>query len=279
MLDHTFLHISGIGIKTEAEIWQAGIHHWHEFRASATASLRSAICRLVENHLARQPATALTTPSYFYTLLPSSQQWRLFPHFRDKTAFIDIETTGICQERSTITTIALYDGREIFTFVQGANLDTFPDHLSRYETIVTYNGKGFDVPMLERFFNMKVSQAHLDLRPILAALGYKGGLKGCERQLGIDRAGLQGVNGHDAVILWNAYKQSGQQKFLNTLLAYNVADTINLEPLMVMAYNLHIAQTPFSLSNYISMPKAPPNPFQADQDIISRLQGGQSFYR
>ncbi len=279
MLTNTFLHISGIGHKTEEEIWQAGIHSWQDFTATASATLRHATCRLLENNRTRQPATALATPAYFYELLPASQHWRLFPHFRTKTAFIDIETTGICRESSAITTIALYDGRGIYTFVQGDNLHTFPELLARYEVIVTYNGKGFDVPMLERFFKITISQAHLDLRPILAALGYKGGLKGCERQLGIDRQELQGVNGHDAVILWNEYKRSGKPELLNTLLAYNVADTINLEPLMVHAYNLHIAPTPFRLSNYIAMPKTPANPFQADRNIVSTLQRARGFYR
>lgn len=279
MLANSFLHISGIGPKTEKEIWQAGIHTWDAFTTPATSSLRSGVRRLVENHLARQPQAALASPSYFYKLLPASQHWRLFPHFQKKTAFIDIETTGIDRETSTITTIAMYDGRDIFTFVQGANLDTFPDRLARYEVIVTYNGKGFDAPMLEQFFKMKISQAHLDLRPILAALGYKGGLKGCERQLGIDRCGLQGVNGHDAVTLWTAYERYGKPELLNTLLAYNVADTINLEPLMVKAYNLHIASTPFRLRNYLAMPEPPRNPFQADADIVNRLNNRPGFHR
>jgi hypothetical protein len=279
MLANTFIHISGIGSKTEAAIWQAGIHHWQAFKAPATAALRPALCRLVENHLAAQPANALTTPAYFHNLLPSSQQWRLFPHFRHKTAFLDIETTGICQEESVVTTIALYDGREIFTFVRGANLDAFPEILGRYEVLVTYNGKGFDVPMLERAFGLKIRQAHLDLRPILAALGYKGGLKGCERQLGIGRGGLTGVNGHDAVLLWQAYAKTGNPALLNTLLAYNVADTINLEPLMVAAYNLHLAHTPFQNSHALTQPTPAANPFAADPAIVHRLTRGHGLYR
>jgi uncharacterized protein YprB with RNaseH-like and TPR domain len=279
MLTHTFLHISGIGRKTEEEIWATGIHTWDDFKHPANLALRPAVRRLVESHLSKQPQAALNSPAYFYDLLPASQHWRLFPHFRDKIAFIDIETTGICKETSAITTIALYDGQEIFTFVRGANLADFPDCLARFEAIVTYNGKGFDIPMLERAFQMEINQAHLDLRPILAALGYKGGLKGCERQLGIDRSELDGVNGYDAVTLWNEYQRSGKQELLNTLLAYNVADTINLEPLMVSAYNLHIAPTPFGLANYIPMPEPQANPFQADKDTINQLKNRREFYR
>lgn len=279
MLTNTFLHISGIGKKTEEEIWQAGIHKWHDFRAPASTSLRPAICRLVENHLAAQPPSPLQNPTYFHDLLPASQHWRLFPHFQKTTAFIDIETTGISREHCAITTIALYDGREIFTFVQGDNLDSLPKLLNRYEMIITYNGKGFDIPIMERTFNMKIRQAHLDLRPILAALGYKGGLKGCEKQLGIDRQELLGVDGQDAVILWEKYQRSGQPELLTTLLAYNVADTINLEQLMVIAYNQHIAPTPFHLSNALAMPAQPDNPFQADRTVVSNLKKRRVLYR
>lgn len=277
MLSNTFVHISGIGPTTEQAIWQTGVHTWSQFRAPATATLSPKVRHLVANHLQRQPRNALHSPAYFYEHLPPSQQWRLFPHFRQKTAYLDIETTGISREQSSVTTIALYNGEEVFTFVQGENLDEFPDHLARYDVIVTYNGKGFDVPMLERCFAMKISQAHLDLRPILAALGYKGGLKGCERQLGLERRGLAGVDGYDAVILWHRYRTSGRAELLNTLLAYNVADTINLEPLMVQAYNLHIAATPFALTNYLAAPQPAANPFQADTDLVRDLRHGRVY--
>ena len=31
MLKNTFLHISGIGIKTEQRFWESGIHNWNDF--------------------------------------------------------------------------------------------------------------------------------------------------------------------------------------------------------------------------------------------------------
>lgn len=42
--------------------------------------------------------------------------------------------------------------------------------------------------------------AHIDLRYVLASLGYRGGLKGCERQLGLDRQELQDVDGFFSLI-------------------------------------------------------------------------------
>jgi len=43
-------------------------------------------------------------------------------------------------------------------------------------------------------------QVHIDLRYIMNYLGYKGGLKKCELQLGIDRGLLKEVDGYCAVL-------------------------------------------------------------------------------
>jgi uncharacterized protein YprB with RNaseH-like and TPR domain len=77
------------------------------------------------------------------------------------------------------TTIAVYDGTSIFTYVQGQNLDQFKEDIQKYKVLVTYNGKCFDVPFLQSSFGIKVNQVHIDLRYVLKSLGYTGGLKGC----------------------------------------------------------------------------------------------------
>ena len=92
-----------------------------------------------------------------------------------------------------ITTIAVYDGSSIFTYVQGQNLPEFKEDIQRYKVLVTYNGKCFDIPFLERYFGIKLNQVHIDLRYVLRSLGYAGGLKGCERKAGIDRGDLEGA--------------------------------------------------------------------------------------
>ncbi|MFZ4437691.1 MAG: ribonuclease H-like domain-containing protein, partial [Syntrophales bacterium] len=76
-------------------------------------------------------------------------------------------------------------------------------------------------------------------------LGFSGGLKGCERQMGIDRGDLKDIDGYEAVLLWYDYKRTGNKKSLETLIQYNSADARNLETLMVMAYNLKLKGTPF----------------------------------
>lgn len=117
-----------------------------------------------------------------------------------------------------------------------------------------------------------MDQAHIDLRYVLGSLGYKGGLKGCEKQFGIDREELNGVDGLFAVHLWNDYKRKGNRKALETLLAYNILDVVNLEKLMVFAYNLKVKNTPFSGTHALPLPETPSIPLQPDMKTIARIK-------
>ena len=211
-------------------------------------------------------------PNYFAELLPPKEHWRFFPEFRDSTAYIDIETTGIRLYGFAITTIALYDGKAIKYYIQGQNLEKFIEDIQNYNVIVTYNGKSFDVPFIEGQFGIKMNHAHIDLRHVLKSLGYSGGLKSCEKALGLDRGNLDGVDGYFAVFLWHDYQQNNNEKALETLLAYNIEDVVNLETLMVMAYNLKIRNTPFHETNEIALPEIPEIPFQADLATIDRIK-------
>ncbi|RJX31154.1 MAG: exonuclease [Desulfurivibrio sp.] len=272
MLLNTFIHIPGIGEKTERQIWQAGIHTWDQWQPPFPASLSQAKIRLVTYHLDHYLEQQDGSAAFYAKLLQPAHHWRLFPHFRERTAYLDIETNGQEVGQCEITTIALYDGRAIRTYVQGRNLEQFVDDIDDYEVIVTYSGKNFDVPVIESCLRTRLNQVHIDLRYILARLGYRGGLKGCERQLGINRLDLDGVDGYWAVLLWQEFARSGNARALQTLLAYNVADAVNLEPLLVHAYNLHIASTPFALSHYIPLPESPEPPFYPDRAILAEIR-------
>ena len=204
--------------------------------------------------------------------MPSKQFWRFFPEFRESTAYLDIETTGLDSWGNTITTIALYDGKSIFTYVQGQNLEDFKRDIKRYKVLITYNGRCFDVPFLENYFRIKLNQVHIDLRYLLRSLGYAGGLKGCEKKAGIDREELAGLDGYSAVLLWNDYQRNKNPKSLETLLAYNIQDVVNLEFLMVLSYNLKLKETPFVQSYQITSPKQPEISFKADKRIIEGIK-------
>ena len=150
-MNNTFIHIPGIGRKTEKRFWAAGIRSWDDFIEPLPIPLPAAKKVLINNHVDRSRHCLTGKSAYFTDLLPTSQQWRIFPHFSQSTAFLDIETTGLDGYSNKITTIALYDGHSIFHYVNGENLDDFREDISRNEVIVTYNGKCFDIPFIENY--------------------------------------------------------------------------------------------------------------------------------
>ena len=268
MLKNSFLQIPAIGQKTEEKIWGNGIRTTEEFIKSPARSIPSKTRERIISHI-HTSRSEHRNAHHYYDNLPSSEQWRIFKRFQENTAYIDIETTGLSTYRNEITTIALYDGENIKHYVNGVNLDEFKTDILNYQVIVTYNGKTFDVPFIESFFNMEISHCHLDLRYILNSLGYSGGLKSCEKQFGIGRgADLEGVDGFMAVLIWNHYKRRKDKKALETLLAYNIEDVLNLEYLMISAYNKKIQRYPLELEALIIPPKKS-NPFQVDESIVN----------
>jgi len=268
MLNYSFLHIPSIGQKTESKIWKNGIRTTEEFIESQIKSIPTKTRDKIISHINTSTSKA-EDPHHYYDNLPSSEQWRIFERFQKNTAYIDIETTGLSTYRDEITTIALYDGENIKHYVNGINLDDFEDDIFQYKVIVTYNGKTFDIPFIENFFNIEIPHCHLDLRYILKSLGYSGGLKSCEKQLGIGRGDdLDGVDGFMAVLIWNHYQRRNDKKALETLLAYNIEDVLNLEYLMITAYNKKIQGLPFGLGE-LEIPPKKDNPFEVDESIVN----------
>lgn len=265
--------LKGVGRKTAEQLRQAGIRSWHDIVDPSARPLFSArrLQRLTQEAETCLDRFAARDALFFDDRLPSKERWRLFPVFRPKTAYLDIETTGLSPGYHKVTTIALYDGATIRHYVNGRNLDRFCADLAPYDVLVTYNGIGFDVPFLEAFFGIRIRKAHIDLRYVLASLGYSGGMKGCEQQLGLARRDSAGIDGFMAVRLWTDYQRTKQEALLETLLAYNVEDTVNLERLLVIAHNLALerAQHP---SPRLPAPTPPPNPFRVDASVVRRYQ-------
>lgn len=245
MIRHTFIHLPSIGIATEQRLWQAGVLDWEHACGDSgcfPAGRRDLLLREMDNS---REALARLNGKYFAQRLQAKHLWRLYPDFRGSVAFFDIETTGLDFRHDAITTIALYDGHQVRTYVNGQNLGDFPHDIARYKVLVTYNGKCFDVPFIEaKFPGLRLDQAHIDLRYLLAGLGCRGGLKGCEVQMGLARpAELRDVDGFLAVRLWRAHLR-GDDRALPALLRYNVEDVVNLRWLMETAYNLQAQRLP-----------------------------------
>lgn len=239
MLTSTYVHLSGIGDKTERELWRQGATDWTIFlhdpdRWKLTGMRRATLELGVDRSL-----RALDTGhyQYFAQTLPPDKRWRAFSEFNEAVGYLDIETNGGVDAES-VTIIGLYAFGKFDVFVKGDNLASFADALERCSTLVTYFGTGFDIPMLKKAFPyLPFDQLHIDLCPALRRLGHRGGLKRIEEQLGIQRSPeTVGLSGMDAVYLWRRYLR-GSESALDTLVAYNREDCVNLERLMHYAYN------------------------------------------
>ena len=238
MLRNTYIHIPGIGVTTELQIWKSGIKDWEDFlnnhgllRVPKTKKklLFSGIEESIDqlsggNHV------------FFANRLKPRDHWRAYRYFKEKTAFVDIETTGLSPQFDSITMVGIYDGKETKTFIKGIDLDEVPSEFAKYKQLVTFNGARFDLPFIEREFPGFFNHLHVDLLYPLKRSGHCGGLKKIERALGITRSKeTEEITGFDAVRLWRRYER-GDEEALDILIKYNKEDVVNLEKIIEIAY-------------------------------------------
>lgn len=234
MLKSTFIHIPSVGAETEKKIL-CTCKDWYDFdggKLGFCSDRVSHIERFVDMSIDSYKEGNFT---FFSSLLPSNATWRCLNSF--KPLFLDIETTGLSKYYHEVTMIGVYDGKKVHTFVNGENLDEFTSFIKDYPMIVTFNGRGFDVPFLEHKFKFKMDQIHVDLRQAFGALGVRGGLKNIERAYGLKRSEeTDGMTGFDAVRLWKRHKR-GDSNALELLKKYNEDDVVGLKELSDIAFN------------------------------------------
>ncbi len=238
MLKRTFIHLPGVGPRREAHFWRQGVETWEDFLAAErVAGLSRERFRFLKRDL-RDSAAHAAMPGYFAERLQAAEHWRLFRAF-PRVGYLDIETTGTFWPGLLVTVVGLYDGATMRQYVQGFNLREFPKAVQDFDMLVTFNGTQFDLPVLRSYFpDLVLPPLHVDLRFLLARLGYKGGLKKIEPRFGIQRPNeVDGMDGYMAVILWGRY-QRGDRTSLDLLLKYNREDVINLEVLMARAFEM-----------------------------------------
>jgi uncharacterized protein YprB with RNaseH-like and TPR domain len=243
MLERTFIHIPGVGPKTEQCLWHQGILTWKDYLNTSKALLSPAHDAVVRRNLEASLENR-NNIRFFRERLSPGQLWRIFGAFKQGAVYLDIETSGLYRGVDEITVIGIYDGARTKTFIQGINLDAFETEITSYDLIITFNGSQFDLPFIRRQFpNISLPIAHIDLRFFLRKLGYRGGLKAIERTFNLTRGSdIDGMDGLDAVLLWRAY-QAGDRSALERLIQYNTADIVNLKPIMEMGYEEMMAQT------------------------------------
>lgn len=252
MIRNSFIFLSGVGQKTERQLWRRGIVDWEAYREVGTDQLPERIRRHRGMHTSHldQAHQALedgqTAP--FADWLPPNQAWRLWEEAGDRALYLDIETTGLSYKQGGRTTVVgghiPAEGTELLVKGQDLSAQAIQRMLDQARLVVTFNGKRFDIPFLEREFDVDAGHLpHLDLMHALKRVGIRGGLKSIEQQLGLARPEeVQGVGGYEAVLLWKRW-QRGEQAALDRLLTYNREDVVNMVPLAEIAYGKLKAKT------------------------------------
>ncbi len=244
MLEHTFIHLPNFGPRRERRLWELGVRTWDDFlERFGPSQFHRSYCSAIASS---KYALELGDAEYFSSLLPSSETWRSFPHFK-RIAYLDIETTGLGPDTDYVTVIGVFDGHRTHSYVHGQNLGDFAKDIGAYDMVVTFNGSMFDLPFLRKAIKgVPIPKLHVDLRFLLASLNVCGGLKRIETQFGMEREGdLKGLTGYDAVLLWQAYKRRNDKSALDRLVRYNAADIGNLKKLLEWAYDEKRKRTGF----------------------------------
>lgn len=165
---------------------------------------------------------------------------------QSRLGYLDIETTGLDFNKHKITLVGLHSADSTSVYIDLHNHQRAKNDIANYNYLVTFNGNRFDLPFIEKhqgFANNSFTS--VDLYPLLKELGYSGGLKRIEHNLGLERMDLvDGMYGKEAVGLWEQYK-AGNQQALKKLVNYNIEDIVSLEVL----YNFVLQN---SLGNKIS---------------------------
>ena len=164
----------------------------------------------------------------------TGEAWKLYLKFPHETLFLDIETEGLSKERNRITLIGVYKCGKYYPFVRGKNLEKSIKLLSTTPIWVTFGGENFDLPFIKRAFPfLEYPKVHLDLFFLTRKVGLKGGLKKIEKALGISRE-TDGMNGYDAVKLWQRWVLEKDKDALRKLILYNKEDVVNLKTILEM---------------------------------------------
>jgi len=171
----------------------------------------------------------------------------------DSFAFLDTETTGLAGGTGTfafMVGVGRYDGQEFHLaqffmrdpIEEPALLAALTEFLQPCQALVTFNGKGFDVPLLNARYitNGKQSPlasfAHLDLLPLARrlwrarlpsrALGYLE-----EHILGLARD-QEDVPGWVIPSLYFGYLRSGDARAMKSVFYHNAVDVLSLAALL-----------------------------------------------
>ena len=236
MIRMSFCCFRGVGESAERRLWRDGVLDWDRFLAWPRPLFSERKWGDVREQIF-EAKVAYTAQAfdYFVNRFQGIHKSRLLPEVADRIGYLDIETDGL-RRGAVITSIALRVGGQTGVFVRGRNLSDFIPAVGKCLVLVTFNGARFDLPRLRREFRMNLACTHIDLLPVTRAMGCRGGLKDIERSLGLVREQSAGMNGVDAVSLWQRHVEQNDEDALRQLTRYNAEDSAMLETLLRLAY-------------------------------------------
>tara|TARA_Y100000310_G_C20570828_1_gene757925 strand:- start:130 stop:765 length:636 start_codon:yes stop_codon:yes gene_type:complete len=202
MIRKSFIFLDKISFKTEQNIWQQDINDWDIFLK--TKKIKG-ISSLRKHYYDRQIQEAKKqlfkeNSTYFTTLLPKKETWRLYQYFKEETCFLDVEVDS----QGKIILLGIADNDQTKILIKNVNLEpeTTQTELNKYKLIITFNGSSFDLPKLKK-------------------------------QLKLNRP--QNLKG-SPVGLWKTFHASGDQEWLDLLIDYNKEDIENLQAITNYCY-------------------------------------------
>lgn len=185
---------------------------------------------------------------------------------KQQPLFFDIETTGLSADISAITLIGCCDMDGNITqwfnedgFSQKQILSDFLTFIKSYDTLITFNGKTFDLPFLSskiKEFKLNASfdrYEHLDLYQILKPYKNLWGLKNfrqknLEEYLGFHRTDK--LSGKKLIKTYQNYLEKGDTKDKEAVLLHNREDLLGLRNIYSLMSYPALLDGKFTLSSY-----------------------------
>ncbi len=275
LLRRSFVHLKGVGPRSEKHLWKIGMTDWEELLKHAPQMFKSKrlddVCQSIEQSLAAWDRGDLY---YFDRQLPGAERWRLIPGGFDDIAYFDIEAANGGMPPATESTAVAFcfRGELHQEYEYSRKRDLLNWIMDEASLFCTYNGAAYDLPFLSAEFGLALHKAHIDLCPWLRRQGFKGGLKAIQKTTAhLHQRSSMDLDGYDAVRLWKMHEEA-QPGALETLLTYNAEDVLILEPLLVDAYNREVDNHPeLALSKIVSAP-LPSLKTSIDPSIYEKLR-------